>query len=361
MKTRMDKAAAPAEIVCMNGYRPPRSTLLLVALSLAPLAACHKAEPSKEAPPLPEATVRVQVIEEKSHPVVEEVVGTVRARSRAAVEAKTSGRIARMLVDLGQKVKKDDLIAEIDAQEVKAQLERAVANRDQAARDLQRYTDLLKKQVTSRQDFDNAESRFRVADAAVKEAETMKGYLQVRAPFDGVVTRRIADTGDFATPGKPLIELENPDSLRFEADVPAMLIDAVRPGQDVTVTVSSLPKPVAGRVAEIAPTADPNSRTFLVRIDLPATAGLRTGQFGRAAIPVGESISLRVPADALVVRGQMEMVFIREDGRIRLRLVKSGKTIGDEVEILSGVSRGESVVSRDAGALVDGQPAKVQP
>ncbi len=361
MKTRMDKVAVRAVISRMNGSLPRITSLLILSLGLVPLASCHKAEPAKEAPTLPEVTVRVQAIEEKSHPVVEEVVGTVRARSRAAVEAKTSGRISRMLVDLGQKLKKDDLIAEIDAQEVKAQLDRAVANRDQAARDLQRYTDLLKKQVTSRQDFDNAESRFRVADAAVKEAETMKGYLQVRAPFDGVVTRRIADTGDFATPGKPLIELENPDSLRFEADVPAMLIDAVRPGQEVTVTVSSLAKPVAGRVAEIAPTADPNSRTFLVRIDLPQTAGLRAGQFGRAAIPVGESVSLRVPVDALVVRGQMEMVFIREDSRIRLRLVKSGKTIGDEVEILSGVSRGESVVSRDAGALVDGQPAKVQP
>jgi RND family efflux transporter MFP subunit len=305
--------------------------------------------------------VQVQVIEEKPRPVVEEVVGSVRAKSSATVEAKVSGRVSTMLVDLGQRVVKDQLLAEIDALEVKAQYDRAVANRDQTARDFKRYGELLQKQVTSHQEYDAAEGRYRIADAAVKEAATMLGYVQVKAPFDGVITRKIADVGDFASPGKPLLQIENPENLRFEADVPEAIIDRVHKGESVEVLLTALGSRIRGTVTEIAPTADINSRTFLARIDLPLSSGLRAGQFGRAFLPVGESVSLSVPASALIQRGQMEIVFINEAGHARLRLVKSGKHFGDEVELLSGVSKGESVIRERVQSLTDGELVHVTP
>ena len=217
------------------------------------MSACHKAPHTSGAKPPPVVTVRVETIEVKPHPVTEEVIGTVRAKIRAAVEAKVSGRITRMAVDLGQPVREGDLIAEIDAQEIKARLDQAVATREQAGQDLKRYTVLLEKQVAAKQEFDTAQARFRVADAAVKEAQAMLGYVEVRAPFAGVISRRLADAGDFASPGKPLVEIENPEVLRFEADVPEALIEKIRRGEDLAVRIPSIDGEIKGQVAEIAP------------------------------------------------------------------------------------------------------------
>jgi RND family efflux transporter MFP subunit len=336
-----------------------RVFLPIAASLILSLSACHKTPDSSGAKIPPVVTIRVETIEAKPHPVTEEVIGTVRAKIRAAVEAKVSGRITRMAVDLGQPVKEGDLIAEIDAQEIKARLEQALATREQAGQDLKRYTVLLEKQVAAKQEFDAAQARFRVADAAVKEAQAMLGYVEVRAPFAGVISRRLADAGDFAASSKPLVEIENSEVLRFEADVPEALIEKIRRGEDFSVRIPSINGEIKGKVAEIAPSADPNSRTFLVRIDLPHIPGLRGGQFGRAAIPVGNALSLRVPASAVVVRGQMEMVFLAEDGVARLRLVKTGKRFGDEIEILSGVAQGERVVSEGASGLSDDQPVSL--
>jgi multidrug efflux pump subunit AcrA (membrane-fusion protein) len=112
-------------------------------------------------------------------------------------------------------------------------------------------------------------------------------------------------------------------------------------------------------VVEVSPTADAASRTFLVKLDLPASPELRAGQFGRAAVPVGESKSLRIPASAIVQRGQMEIVFVKEDGKARLRLVRTGKIFPDGVEILAGLSEGDAVILTDPASLVDGQSVEV--
>jgi RND family efflux transporter MFP subunit len=307
----------------------------------------------------PARPVVVAEAETGSRPIFEEVVGTVRTRMRAVVEAKVSGRVKALDVILGQRVKEGDVVAEIDAQEIRARYEQAVAQRDQARKDLERATALVKKQVSSRQEFDAVEARFRVADAQVREAETMLGYAQVTAPFDGVVSRRLAEVGDLAVPGKALLEIEDRGALRFEADVPEALIDRVASGQKIAVAIPAVEKVFEGDVVEVSPTADAASRTFLVKLDLPEESVLRTGQFGRAAIPVGEAVSVVVPEGAVVVRGQMEMVFVVDGGVARLRLVKTGKRRDGGVEILSGLRGGETVVAVDAPLLVDGMRVEV--
>jgi len=114
-------------------------------------------------------------------------------------------------------------------------------------------------------------------------------------------------------------------------------------------------------ISEIAPSADPNSRTFLVKLDLPAHPGLRSGQFGRMAIPLAEVNALRIPASAVVARGQLELVFVVTNRQAQLRLVKTGKRIGQQVEIVSGLSPGESIVVEGAAQLTDGQPLEARP
>jgi RND family efflux transporter MFP subunit len=124
--------------------------------------------------------------------------------------------------------------------------------------------------------------------------------------------------------------------------------------------VDSVPGDMSGTVSEIAPSADPVSRTFGVKLDLANNTALMSGQFARLLVPVGEITCLRVPASAIVQRGQMEIVFAVESQRARLHLVKSGRRIGEETEILSGLDNGDAVVIEGAAQLVDGQPVEAK-
>lgn len=333
-------------------------TFLIAALAAClSLTACgkrHKAAAHEQ----PTATVRVQTVEARPHVATEEVVGTINPKLHSVIEAKVSGRIDKMLVTPGQRVKQGELLAELDMREIKARLDQATAVREQTANDLKRFTDLLAKRAITQQEFESVQSKARVAQATVIETETMLSYAKVTAPFDGLITRKLADIGDLASPGKPLIEMEDPTSLRFEAAVPEAIIDRVALGAKLSVRIGS--NEIEGTVSEVSPAADPSSRTFLVKLDLPPVRGLRTGQFGRVEIPVSETSVLRVPASAVIQRGQMELAFVVVNKAAQLRIVKTGKRIGDEIEVVSGLNAGEKVVTEGVGGLVDGQPVEVR-
>lgn len=335
------------------------TTLLTTSLVLTAaigLAGCGRKPERSAEEKLPPATVRVQIIESRQRAATEEVVGTVRAKLRSVIEAKVSGKIDKMLVVPGQTVKAGQSLATIEAREIQARLDQALAIRQQAEADLKRFASLLEQKILAQSEFDTAQARFRVADASVREGETLLGYTKVVAPFDGVITRKYTDVGDLATPGKPLLEMEDPHTLRLEADVPEAAIARLTLGDKLPVRVSSLSGDLEGVVSEISPAADPNSRTFLVKCDLPPVADLRTGQFGRVTIPIGETSALRVAASAVVQRGQMELVFVVADGHAQLRIVRTGKRVGDEVEVASGVEAGEKIVVEGTAGLADGQP-----
>jgi RND family efflux transporter MFP subunit len=335
------------------------SALALVALLLPGCGRKPDTHPTSQAD-LAAAQVQVQTAESKQRASTEEVVGTVQAKLHATLEAKLSGRIDKMPVLLGQAVKAGQLVAHLDAAEIKARMEQAEAGLQQAERDWKRTSALFDQQAATRSDYDAADSRYRVAKAAVAEAQAMMGYVEILAPFDGVVTKKWADVGDLATPGKPLIGIEDPSMLQLEADVPDAIASRIQQNARLAVQVDSLKGELAGTVMEIAPTADPASRTLRVKLDLPRTAGLRSGQFARLVVPVGESNSVRVPTSAVVVRGQLEILFVVTNQRAQLHLVKTGRTIGDEVEILAGLNSGESVVVGGAALLTDGQPVEAK-
>jgi RND family efflux transporter MFP subunit len=325
------------------------------------LAGCGKPHSPPAPASLPAASVRVQTIESKTRGATEEVVGTVRAKLRSVIEAKVSGRIEQMLVVPGQQVEAGAPLAVIDAREVQARHEQALALRQQAEADLKRLTALFQQNILSQAEFDTAQARARVTIAGLAEAETMLGYTRITAPFAGVITRKHADVGDLASPGRPLLEMEDSTALRLEADVPEAVVGKLKLQDRLPVRIAALEKELDGVISEIAPAADPNSRTFLVKLDLVATPGLRAGQFGRVSVPVGETSALRGPATAVVWRGQMEMIFVVADGKAQLRIVKTGKRLGEEVELVSGVSAGEQVVVDPASGLVEGQPLNVLP
>lgn len=332
-------------------------SLLSVTL---PFSGCgHKTE-SHSSQSQPTASVRVQPVESRKRMATEEVVGTVRPKLRSVIEAKVSGRVERMLVAPGQAVKAGDLLVQVNAAEIQARYEQARALREQADREFKRKEALFKDKTISQSEFDIADSQLRVADAAVKEAETLLSYIKVAAPFDGLITAKRADVGDLAAPGKPLLEMEDPTTLRLEADVPEALMGKVSLGDKLAVRVPAIGAAFEGTVSEIAPVADANSRTFPVKLDLPRTAGLRSGQFGRLAVPVAEVNAIRVPANAVIVRGQMELAFVVANGKAQMRIVKTGKRLTDEVEIVSGLNPGEQIVVENAAQLLDDQPVEIK-
>jgi RND family efflux transporter MFP subunit len=258
-------------------------------------------------------------------------------------------------------VQRGTALATIDAREIKARLDSAMAAQDQAQKDFARIERLLQSGSSTRQEFDAATTRLRTADASLVEARTMLQYTEITAPFDGVVTRKLVEVGDLATPGKPLLEMENSSLLRFECEIPEALLDRVNMGSDLPVRVDAAGAELNGKISEIAPSASAGSRTFLVKLDLPAAEKLRAGQFGRVRVPVRERPALLVAESAVVRRGQIESVFVVEEGKARLRLVKSGRQMNGKIEILSGLSGGESVVVRDAHLLTDGVSVEAAP
>ncbi len=337
------------------------SRLTLVAVVI--LAGCGKPEEDGAGPAASSPTVPVVVAPVSAQPLwdEEEVVGNVEAAQRAVLSAKVTGVIDAVKVAPGARVQRGTVLATIDAREIKARLDSAMAAQDQAQKDFARIERLLQSGSSTRQEFDAATTRLRTADASLVEARTMLQYTGITAPFDGVVTRKLVEVGDLATPGKPLLEMENSSLLRFECEIPEALLDRVNMGSDLPVRVDAAGAELNGKISEIAPSASAGSRTFLVKLDLPASEKLRAGQFGRVRVPVRERPALLVAESAVVRRGQIESVFVVEEGKARLRLVKSGRQMNGEIEILSGLSGGESVVVRDAHLLTDGVSVEATP
>lgn len=328
----------------------------LIACALA-LTACGKHEPAAGSPlTLPAASVKTAPAAKRTVPLHEEITGTVRAKTRAVIEAKISGRVLAMNATLGQTVKAGDVLATLDAQEMQARVESAKAMLEQTTRDEQRLASLVQTNAVSKSDYDAAKARLEVAKASVSEAQTMLGYAKITAPFDGVITRKLADQGDLAAPGKPLLDLENPAQLRIEADIPEALIANLKVGASLNVNAKT-----KANVAEISPTGDPNSRTFPVKLDLPAGIDMRPGQFVRIAVPVRDYEALIIPSAALVTRGQLQMVFVNEKNIAKLRLVRTGREHADGIEILAGLDGTETLVVEGADKLMDGQPLTVTP
>ena len=336
--------------------------IILTGLLAALVAGCGKHEEEEASAPKAPA-VAVAVTEVAVQPLwdEEEVVGNVEAAQHAVLSAKVTGVIDSLKVAPGARVARGEVLATIDAREIRARLDSAEAAQEQAKKDFARIERLLQSGSSTRQEFDATTMRLRTADAALVEARTMLQYTEIAAPFDGVVTRKLIEVGDLATPGKPLLEMENSSLLRFECQIPEALIDRVQMGAELPVAVDAAGAALTGKVSEIAPSASAGSRTFLVKLDLPPAEKLRAGQFGRVSVPVRERPAVLVVEGAVVRRGQIESVFVIENGVARLRLVKTGRRHNGQVEIISGLSGGEKVASKDAHLLRDGAAVEVAP
>lgn len=307
---------------------------------------------------LPVTAVRTSTVIEQTVPTLVEVVGTLQAVERAAIAAKVTGVVTEVPVVLGSRVNKGDLLVKISAREIAAQLNQAQARFNQAGRNLSREEKLLKKNAATAETVKSMQNQYAVAKAAVQGARTMLGYATITAPFSGVITAKNVHAGDLATPGTVLLRMENDHKLQAVCAVPESLVLQIRPGQTLTVTVPTAGLTINGKVAEVAPSADPASRTAPVTIDLSYNEKLRTGQFSRVKLPGQAKTSLFVPDGTVLPKGQMERVFVAADNKAHLRLVRTGMRRDGLTEIVAGLNPGETVIYQNNEHLVDGQPIK---
>jgi RND family efflux transporter MFP subunit len=153
--------------------------------------------------------------------------------------------------------------------------------------------------------------------------------------------------------------LESPGSLRLEAAVPEALAHTLHMGDLLSARIDSIAPPLWTTISELGASADPISRTVMVKLDVPNLPELRTGMFGRLSVTTGEDSVIVVPTNAVVQRGQMELVSVVAEGRAHLRIIRTGRSYGDTIEVLAGLEDGESVAITNAAALVDGQAIEV--
>jgi membrane fusion protein, multidrug efflux system len=333
--------------------------LVLLFCSLA-LFSCKEKEVKQSADRHQAAgAVKGYVVQAEKAMTYTEIMGTLQAAERVEIAARINGQIIGLPVIPGSKVGKGDLLVTISAGEISDQLQQTRAQLAQAERNLERERNLLKKNASTPETVKTLEDTHRIALAAVQEARTMLDYTTISAPFSGTVTRKNVHIGDLAAPGKPLLEIEAEKQLQVIANIPESMILKIKGGDDIAVTVPAAGFSAAGKVEEISPAADPQSRTVPIKLALPSDPSLRSGQFARLLFPAGDDLKISIPQSAILPFGQMERVFLVQDGKARLRLVRTGAADKGMVEILAGLGPGDVVVTEGNNGLIDGQALTV--
>lgn len=381
-----------------------RRTAIILAVGAAGwLAACGGEQHVRETVKLPSVAVQTAAAQEVEWRSTYEAVGTVQARTTATLSSKVMGYIREIKADAGDRVRAGEVLVILDSRDLEAgygqaraglaearsamaEVENAIAaaqaQQELAEATFRRMEDLHAKKSITEQEYDEASAKLRMAKAnremavsrknqliekirqaekAVESAAVMKSYAEIAAPFDGTVTSRTADPGVLAAPGAPLLTIERAGSYRLEARLAESWLPRIRAGQEVEVELDALQRNLSARVSEIVPAVDAASRAFIVRINLPAAADLRSGLFGRAKFGREPRKVVAVPAAAIVMRGQIQSVYAIEQGVARNRLVKLGGERDGWAEVLSGLSAGQQVVSPVPVGLTDGSPVEVRP
>ncbi|MBL1177595.1 efflux RND transporter periplasmic adaptor subunit [Pantanalinema sp. GBBB05] len=369
------------------------------------------------------SAIAVKVLPIRSHAIANtlELSGTIRPLEQATLSTRVMGRITQLSLEAGDRFRRGETLAQIDVMDMSAQTNQAEAGVAQAQAEVARSQAILNQlesqkleaqaslrlaqinqarmaqlQVEgavarSRLDeantaLDEAKARVAQTEAGIRQAQAAIGqakaavnraessvtsasvsesYGTVVAPFDGVVVQKLAYEGEMAAPGTALLKIENPDRLQLEISVPEENLRFVQVGQSVQVRVDAVNQTVNATIQQIVPTADPNSRSFLIKIPLSHSGRLISGMFGRIALPRGTQPGIAIPANTLIQRGQLQGVYIVETAGAEqptavLRWVKTGKVQDGQVEIVSGLTAGDRIVTNNINQLSDGQPIAIR-
>ena len=388
---------------------------IVMILIAGSVAGCKKKDSVTQQRPQPVEGVRIEEIRTSPLNDYYESVGTVRAKTTSVLSAKIMGSIVSLHVREGDRVRQGQLLMEIDARDANTQLQKAkagiqeaesalvevqksieVAESTKAAAETQstlaastfnRYKAMLEGKAVSQQEFDEVQAKHHIAltevaragkmldvlaarkkqvlakieqaKADIANAQVQTSYYRITAPISGIVTVRQADVGFTATPGAPLLTIEDNSHYQLEASVEESQIAKIHKGESASVVLDALGgQEIVGTVAEIIPVADPASRSYQVKIDLQtgdSIPALRSGMYGKARFTVAPKQTLAIPEKAIIQHGQLTGVYVvDESGAARFRLIKTGKKSGDLVEVLGGLSDGERILTGRVEAISDG-------
>ncbi|HSE97733.1 MAG TPA: efflux RND transporter periplasmic adaptor subunit [Blastocatellia bacterium] len=318
------------------------------------------------------------------------LTGALKAKEQVEVMPKLSGRVLQIKVDTGQVVQRGALIAVIEDAEIVQQVERAKASiavgeaavsqrqaeLNNARAELDRSRHLLNEGLVSRQQFDEAQTRYKVAEsqlelarAQTRQSEAEQRELNIRheqtriySPMSGYVARRLVDVGAMVNPSTPIVTVVSVNTMVINANAPERDIARIKPGVRAVVLLDSLPgRQYEGRVMRISPILDPQTRNGVVEIDIQNRGGELKGEmFARAELDLGTTReAVFVPRDALVYRGDQPGVYLLEGDVARFRPVETGLTQEDRVEVVSGLKEEETVITRGANVIKEGDRVRV--
>ena len=311
-----------------------------------------------------------------------ETSGTVKAKTTSVIASRTMGTVTSVKVKGGARVKAGDLLlvlddraaaqrvaaAEAGTREAQTALESAAQDKSLAEITRERYRNLYQEKAVTRQEMDQIETQGKVAGlhyeragetvsrakALLEEARIHEGFTRIRAQEAGVVTEKRIEEGSLATPGTPLMTIEDTSGFRLEAYVDERLSGRVKVGTPVVVVFESPALRIPGTIGEVFPSVDPATRTFLIKIGLGAPS-LKSGLFGRVLILEGRKEILLIPQGAVVEKGQLTGVYAVDDrGIMTYRLIRRGRSHGEKVEVLSGLKAGDRIAVGGLEKAVDG-------
>lgn len=364
-------------------------TVMLGAVCVAALAGCGREEKhageagGSAAAPAVISGLKVAPVAAEEVALARELAGSVQSAAVSQVSPRIMAQVASVSVREGDRVAKGQVLVTLDDRELQSkvrQAESAVrqaeAARSQAATQLElaasthvRYRALLDGRAVSRQEYEHVAAQEGMARAAVaqadsavaqaanaaEEAKTWLGFAVIASPVSGRVTAKRIDPGSMAAPGQPLLAIEQEGRYRLELPVDGSLAGQIAKGTPLSVSIDAAGYQGVVPVTEVQPSADPVSRTFIVRADLPANTRVGTGQFAKVAVALGIRAAVVVPDGALVRRGQIDGVYVESGGRLAFRIVQAGRPAGaGRREILSGLAAGERIVVEGVERAVDG-------
>jgi RND family efflux transporter MFP subunit len=296
-----------------------------------------------------------------TEPLIEQAAGTVRAKIETVISPVITATISSIAVWSGDEAKQGDVLAKLDSRELQARVDQAQqavvaaqARLAQAEKESKRVQRIYKTDpgAVSKAELDRIQTALSTARAELlrvkrlkDQSQTALSYSILTAPIAGRIVERYADPGDTARQGQPLLRMYDPETLRLEASVRESVASKLKKGQQLAAEIDAVNKRYAVVVDEIVPTADPGSRSFLVKASLKGGSGLYPGMFGRLFIPIGQREKIYIPADAVTHVGQLDFVIVITDQGTVRRYVRLGASApGKRIEVISGLSPGEEVL-----------------
>ena len=305
--------------------------------------------------------------------------GTIQALKSANLSTRMMGFVTSTPVNVGDKVKKGDLLlainnADLQAKlsQVKASINEATAAFTNAEKDYNRFKALFTENSASQKELDDITAHYNIAKARLEGAKQMKNevdaqfaYANLRAPFDGVVTGRFIKNGDMTKPGMPLISIEAPDNFEVIAMVPESDISKILAGTNASILVKSMNKTLPGKVTEVSTSAQNTGGQYLVKITVDKTdTSILSGMFVTIQFPLEtqqKNNMVLIPKSAIVTKGQLSGIYtVSEEHTAILRWLRLGRTFGDNVEVLSGLSPNESYIVSADSKLYNGVKLAIQ-